>query len=212
MIINKKYKNKNRKRKLAKKTSDDASSVFLASGIDVGRRIIDLFDDIDNETVGMAIKGVQLMMMKSETTPITIFINSFGGCPYSSFALYDVLRSLPCMVKTINVGCCMSGGSLIFLAGDERYCYENAVFMFHSVSSYAEGKVRLDLKSETEECERIHKQMCEVLGENTKKSIKQWNKLIEHKDVYYRWKQAKRLGIVNDVIAKKEDMVGCSDE
>jgi len=209
----KKYKKPKNKRQLAaKKTTTDTASIFLASGVDIEHRIIDLFDDIDSETVGTAIKGIQLMMMKSTTDPITVFINSFGGCPYSSFGLYDVLRSLPCMVKTVNIGCCMSGGSMVFLAGDERYCYENAVFMFHSVSSYAEGKVKLDLKSETEECDRIHDQLCTILGENTNKTVKQWNKLIEHKDIYYRWEKAKELGIINDVMSRKEDLIGDDDE
>jgi len=211
-MLKRSKKSKIKRQLAAKKSNTDSASIFLASGVDLEHRIIDLFDDIDSDTVGIAIKGIQLMMMKSKTDPITVFINSFGGCVYSAFGLYDILRSLPCLVKTVNVGCCMSAGAMIFLAGDERYCYENAVFMFHSVSSYAEGKVKLDLKSETEECSHIHDQLCSILGENTTKTDKQWNKLIEHKDIYYRWKKAKELGIIHDVMAKKEDLIGGDDE
>jgi len=195
-----------RKRTLEKKDITDASAIFIASGIDVKNRVINLFDDIDSDTVGVVIKGLQLMIL-SNKKPITININSFGGGTYDAFGLYDYMRSLPCLIKTVNMGACMSAGLIIFLGGDERAMYENTVFMAHSVSSFAEGKINLDLKSEKEECDRLHEQMCKILASNTTKTKKWWAKTIEFQDIYYRKKEALEMGFVHSIVKKKEDKI-----
>ena len=173
----------------------DNTTVFIDDSININDRIIHLFGSVDDEMASNVIKGIQLMVTKDSSKPISIYINSFGGCPYAAFGIYDYIRSIHIVVKTYVTGCAMSGGSIIFMAGDERYMFPNAVLMLHSVSSIAEGKVFLDLIDETEECKRIHKQMCEVYAEGSNKTVKQWHKLIEYKDRYYRIEEALKIGL-----------------
>lgn len=190
-----------------RKTSTDNLDNFIDHGIDVENRIVHLFEDIDAQTTGMVIKGLQAMMKKDQTKDINIYINSFGGCPYSSFGLYNFIRSLKtCDVNTYNVGCAMSGGSIIFMAGDNRYMYQDTVFMLHSVSSHADGKVHLNLVDETEECKKVHKQLCNIYAKNTNKSSKQWDSLLKYKDRYYRAEEALKIGIVHKVIVDNSDI------
>lgn len=197
---------KNPKRKINRKLNNDNTDKFMDHGIDVENRVIHLFEDIDAETAGMVVKGLQLMMVKSKDKDIDIYINSFGGCPYASIGLYNFIRTLKtCNVNTYNIGCAMSGGSIIFMAGDNRFMYENTVFMIHSVSSGAEGKVYLELIEEAEECKRIHKDLCEIYARHTNKSEKQWHRLIEHKNRYYRAEEAINMGIVHKIIVDNDD-------
>lgn len=189
-----------------KKLSSDNTDNFIGHGIDIENRVIHLTDDIDAQTSGRVIKGLQLMMVKNKEKDIDIYINSFGGCPYSSIGLYNFIRTLKtCDVNTYNIGCAMSGGSIIFMAGDNRYMYEDTVFMIHSVSSGAEGKVYLDLVEEADECKRIHADLCKIYARHTNKSEKQWHRLIEHKNRYYRAEKAIEMGIVHKVIVDNDD-------
>lgn len=189
------------------KLNSDNADKFIDHGIDVENRVIHLFDDIDAETTGRVIKGIQLMMTKNKDKDINIYINSFGGCPYSAIGLYNFIRTLKtCHINTYNIGCAISGGSLVFMAGDKRYMYEDTVFMLHSVSSGAEGKVYLDLVDEAEECKRIHRSLCKIYAKNTNKSEKQWHNLLKYENKWYRAAEALEIGIVHKVIVDNEDI------
>lgn len=184
--------------------SSDNTQLFIDDGINVDLRIIHLFDDIDSDSVGKVIKGLQLIMAKNSELPIDIYINTFGGDPYSGLALYSYIRSLGTIVIRLHaLGAVMSAGSIIFMAGDERYIYSNSVLMLHSVSSFAEGKVHLALEDEAEECKRLHKQMCEIYAAHSKQDFNYWNKRIKYKDIYIRPEEAVTLGLV-DKIVKEE--------
>jgi len=193
------------KKSINKRLSTDNTDNFIDHGIDVENRVIHLLDDVSAKTAGMIIKGLQLMMIKNKEKDISIYINSFGGCPYASIGLYNFIRTLKtCNVNTYNIGCAMSGGSIIFMAGDNRFMYENTVFMIHSVCSGAEGKVYLELIEETEECKRIHADLCEIYARHTNKTSKQWHKLIEYKNRYYRATESLNIGIVHKIIVDNE--------
>lgn len=189
-----------------RKLNIDNTDKFMNHGIDINNRVIHLFEDISPETSGMVIKGIQLMLAENKTSDIDIYVNSFGGCAYSSIGLYNFIRTLKSVtVNTYNVGCAMSGGSIIFMAGDNRYMYEDTVFMLHSVSSSSSGKVHLDLIEEAEECKRIHKNLCQIYAKHTNKTEKQWHNLIMYKDRYYRAKEAVKIGIIDKVIIDNAD-------
>lgn len=184
---------------MAKKADHENIRIFLEKGIDIEGRIIHLCSDIDSLVIGEIIRGIQVMITKNKE-PISIFINTFGGCPYSSFALYDFIRSLEEIIfKTYNIGSCMSGGTVIFMAGDERYMYPNAVFMFHTVSSFSEGLLH-QLIDESDECKRLYKQMCYLYGSHGKLTAKEWTSKLRYHNVYIRADDARELEIINDVI------------
>ena len=173
---------------------------FIDDDINVDDRIIHLFESISNVSSSKVIKGIQLMLAKNTDKPIDIFINSFGGCPYSSTILFDFIRTLNnTTVRTYCAGCAMSGGSIVFMAGDERYIYKNSVLMLHTVSSIAEGKI-FDMDIETEECKRIFKDMCAIYATDTNKSAKQWANLLKYEDRYYRAEKAVEIGLATKIL------------
>lgn len=189
-----------------KRYNKDNADKYLEYGIDIDNRIVNITHSIEQESVAICMSGIMLMLAKDKEKDIHIYINSFGGDPYTSMGFYDFLRSLKtCDINTYNIGCAMSGGSIIFMAGDNRYMYENTVFMMHSVSSGAEGKVHLDLIDEADECKRIHNQLCEIYAKHTKRTKKQWDNLIKYKDRYYRAEDALKMGIVHKIITDNDD-------
>lgn len=195
-----KRKTKPVSKKRVKRLNTDNTTVFLDEGVSIDNRIIHLFEEITPSSVSRVIRGIQLMITKNEELPIEIYINSEGGDPYSSFALYSFIRSLSLTVKIFVAGCAMSGASIILMAGDERYMYEESVLMLHSVSSSASGKVHLNLADETAECKRIHIQLCDIYAGHSNLKSKEWDKKIKHNDVYFRPEEALEIGLIDKII------------
>lgn len=186
-------------KKSDKDMKPDNFHMFFEKGINIENRTIHLFEEINADIASEIIRGMQLMASKNQD-PISVFLNTFGGCPYSSFALYDFIRNLEdIIVKTYNIGCCMSGGTIIFLAGDEKYMFSNSVFMFHSVSSFSEGK-QFEMQDESDECKKIFKQMCQIYAQHGTLTAKQWASRCKFRNVYFRVEEAVRYNLVTKVI------------
>ena len=186
-------------KKSDKDMKPDNFHMFFEKVINIENRTIHLFEEINADVTSEIMRGMQLMVSKN-LEPISLYLNTFGGCPYSSFALYDFIKSLEdVLVKTFVTGCAMSGGSIIFLAGDERYMYENSVLMLHTVSSFSEGK-QFEMQDESDECKQIFKQMCIIYGNHSNLSAKSWSNKVKYRNIYIRATEAVRLNLVTRVI------------
>lgn len=64
-------------------------------------------------------------------TEITVTINSFGGCPQTAAAMFNLLRGFPLNVTTHVIGACESAAVLVFLAGDVRRISPGMNLMVH---------------------------------------------------------------------------------
>jgi ATP-dependent Clp protease protease subunit len=186
----------------ARKNTD--LSIFLENGIDLENRRIHLIGEIDEQSSGMVIKGLQLMAAKDPDKEIDLYINSPGGDLYSSVGIYDYIRFISTPVRTYNIGACMSGATIVFLAGTERYSFENSVFMFHTVASAIEGKAQ-DIITDAKECQKIISQMTTIYAHHSTLSTREWAKLIKSDDVYIRAKEALKLKIVTAIIPSLKD-------
>jgi ATP-dependent Clp protease protease subunit len=177
---------------------------FLENGIDLDNRRIHLIGEIDEHSSGMVIKGLQLMAAKDPDKEIDLYINSLGGDFYSSVGIYDYIRFISTPVRTYNIGSCMSGATIVFLAGVERYAFENSVFMFHSVASAVEGKAQ-SIINDAKECQQITNQMTTIYAHHSTLSTREWAKLIKSDDVYIRSEEALELKIVTAIIPSLRD-------
>lgn len=86
---------------------------------------------------------------------LTQRIHCGGGSVFEGFAIYDLIRSSECKVKTIVEGMAASMGSILALAGDTIEMAENAFFMLHAPTVGAwgdknkiEGTLKLLVKCE----------------------------------------------------------------
>jgi ATP-dependent protease ClpP protease subunit len=62
---------------------------------------------------------------------LTILMNSRGGDLADGFSLYNLLRSLPCEVTTVNMGTVESIAVPVFLAADRRIACPGTRFLLH---------------------------------------------------------------------------------
>ena len=89
-------------------------------------------DDAIDSIFGLDANALAANIRALEADEIKVFVNSPGGDVFSGISLYNALKSHPATVKTYNTGLAASISSVIMLAGDEVYTYENSLTMIHN--------------------------------------------------------------------------------
>ncbi len=158
--------------------------------------------EIDEDTVGEAIKWILYENLQGEGRTLTLYINSTGGDLYQALALIDVMRSSPHIVRTIGIGAVMSAAFLIFACGDKkhRYAASNTSFMCHQFTSGMDAKYH-DLKAEMKETELLNEKMITILTETTglvKSRVKA--KLLPASDVYLTAQEVVDFGVADHIV------------
>jgi ATP-dependent protease ClpP protease subunit len=85
---------------------------------------------VDNFMAESVIKAIHVLQNISDE-PITFIMNNPGGSWYHGMAIYDAIRSTPCVTIMIVYGHAMSMGSIILQAADYRIMMPNAKMMIH---------------------------------------------------------------------------------
>lgn len=169
--------------------------IWMGMGIDLDSRRIQLDMDVSDVMASLTIRAL-LKMSDISKDPIEIYLSSYGGEAYSGLAIYDAIRACPCDIIIKASGKIMSAATLIFLAADTRIAAKHTTFMFHSVSSGTEGKVK-DQEIDVQEGKRINNIMLDILAERTKMKKNWWYRKILSHDIYLDAVQAKEYGIIS---------------
>lgn len=96
--------------------------------------------------------------------PIIVKINSPGGCYYSGFMMYDVIKSSEAHITTHTYSIGASMGSIIPQAADLRLIAPNAAFMVHKISYHDEGDI-IKMKSGVDFAQKQMQSMFNVYAE-----------------------------------------------
>jgi len=177
----------------------------MDKGIDLANRRIFLMGDIDDDSVGNAIKALYLMETESDDE-CELFINSGGGSITATLALYDVINTVKCPIKTFAVGQCMSAAPLLLAAGEkgERWVGENCMFMTHQGSDDLTGKFS-DLQSAVKFNLQLDKIWLELIAKNSNKNYLFWaRKSLKGADFYFGAQQAIEWGIADEIWREKD--------
>ena len=84
---------------------------------------------VDNNTTNALLRVISLQMQQG-VKKVTLLISSPGGDTVSAFAAYNILKSLPIELTTVNVGTVDSAAMLIYCAGSHRYSLDGAGVRF----------------------------------------------------------------------------------
>jgi len=71
--------------------------------------------------------------------PIFLHLNTDGGCSFSAWVGADMIKNSKIPINTIIEGRCMSAGTILSVAGVERYMEKNAYMMIHQLSGGIDG-------------------------------------------------------------------------
>jgi ATP-dependent Clp protease protease subunit len=117
--------------------------------VDVNNRIIYLQENsgndnpgIDYETAQNFVRSINTLQQES-TDPITVYMQTIGGCWYSGMGIYDSIKISSCDVTIIGYGQVCSMGTIIMQAASHRFLMPNCVFMCH----YGSTQINADFLS-----------------------------------------------------------------
>ena len=166
-------------------------------------RSITINGEIREETAGSVTRALLALEVEDSTSPIVMFINTYGGSVYEAFAIYDVMKACTCPIITVGYGKIMSAGTLLVSAGDpgNRYALPNTFFMLHDIQCGSIGSF-LDADAQHEHVKILRKTYMDLLCSNTKISKDELLALIPA-EKYFTAAKAKALGLIDSVSIKK---------
>jgi ATP-dependent Clp protease protease subunit len=148
----------------------------------------------------------KFMEMESDPTiqTIPVYINSYGGSVYSLTAIRDLIKGSSKPVATICVGMAMSAGAWLLCAGTKgaRFASPNCRIMIHEVSSASWGKnsdLQNDAKLTKELNDMLFRDIAEDCGVSEAK-LRSMIRDLNNADMYLTAKQAKKLGMVDQIV------------
>jgi len=113
------------------------SSTSSPSPISIPKSVfyINYFDQISPPHVKV-LMGVCTQVITQKKPDVLYFLfSSPGGQVDAGITFYNFLRSLPAEIVMHNTGAIDSIGTVIFLAGDQRYAAKHSSFLFHGVQT-----------------------------------------------------------------------------
>ena len=159
----------------------------------------EIYDGNANELV------MKLLYLQSENRrkDIHFYINSPGGSVTATLAIYDTMQMINCPVATYCVGLAASGGAVLLAGGAEtkRFALPHAKIMIHQPHGGVGGQVT-DIEIQAQEIVKTREVLDQILAEHTKQPLEQISKDSD-RDYYMNAEEAKKYGIVDDVLSKQ---------
>ena len=168
-------------------------------------RIIFLGTTIDDHIANLIIAQMLFLESDEPDQDIYLYINSPGGHVSAGMAIYDTMQYTKPDIQTICIGQAASMGALLLTAGTKgkRFSLPNARIMIHQPSGGFQGQ-HSDIAIQAKEISRIRDILDEILAKHSGKDKKTINKDTE-RDHYMTGEEAKAYGLIDNVIAKREE-------
>lgn len=128
--------------------------------------------------------------------PIILLIDSCGGLLDVTYSIIDIIHASCVPVWTVNMGQALSGGGLIFLAGEKRFTLSNSWCMTHMGSGGTSGNYDQSKEQQKVWDEQV-KKMGDYIISRTGIDEKIWRKY-KNKDWWLNCDQQLEYGFATD--------------
>lgn len=169
-------------------------------------RIMIISGTVTGEAMTLAVAQLLFLAAQPETKEkgIDMYIMSGGGEVLTGNALLDTMNFVKdqgITIRTTAMGLAMSMGSAILVNGSpgQRRCMPSTSIMLHQPSGGAQGKVD-DMTNRVWEAEYLKRTMAELYKLTTKMDEDTINRVLNSPDYYMQGEEAKRLGVVDEVM------------
>ncbi len=174
-------------------------------------RIIFLGGGIDDNTANIVIAQLLFLESEDQKKDIYLYINSPGGSVTSTMAIVDTMNHVRPDISTFCVGLAASGAAIILSAGKKgkRYILPNAEVMIHQPLGGVEGQAT-DIAITAKHILKTRDNLNKLLAKNTGKLLAQLEKDVE-RDFFMDAEEAKKYGIVDEIVTKSKNPVQKTD-
>lgn len=166
-------------------------------------RIIFIGSPVDDDFANIII--AQLLFLESENSEkqIELYVNNPGGMVTAGLAIYDTMQFIKSPVSTICIGQAASMGAILLASGAKglRFALPNSRIMIHQPLGGVQGQAT-DIGIQAKEILRVKGRLNEILSKHTGQAIEKIEKDTD-RDFFMTAEEAKKYGIIDDVIEKK---------
>ena len=166
-------------------------------------RIIFLNDEVNSATANIVIAQLLHLAYEDPKKDIFFYINSPGGVVYDALAIYDTMNYVKPDVQTIVTGLAASAAAILLASGakGKRFALPHSKVMIHQPRGGGSDGTITDQEINLQEAVRIKKTIEEIMVKNTGQKLSTIHEDME-RDFYMTADDAKKYGIVDDVIEK----------
>ncbi|MCK5323098.1 MAG: ATP-dependent Clp endopeptidase proteolytic subunit ClpP [Desulfobulbaceae bacterium] len=169
-------------------------------------RIIFLGTEVNDDVANVIIAQLLFLEADDPDKDITFYINSPGGSVSAGLAIYDTMQYVKSDIATLCMGQASSMGALILAAGakGKRYSLPNARILIHQPLGGFHGQAS-DIDIHAKEILKTRDRLNRILAEHTGQKIRSIARDTE-RDNFMSAEQAMKYGIVDKVLAKRENL------
>jgi len=169
------------------------------------RRTLTLFGEINTEAARRTMEKLLALSYESDD-PITIYIGSPGGHVESGDTIFDVIRFIKPLVRTVGTGWVGSIATHIYLAADKanRFCLPNTRFLIHQPAG-GFGGTAADVEIHAREILKTRERINHVIAEQTGQDVERVAKDTE-RDYWMGPEESVDYGIVGKIIHSIDEL------
>lgn len=167
-------------------------------------RIIFLGTPINDEIANLIIAQILFLESEDPDRDIHFYINTPGGLVTAGLAVYDTMQYVKPNISTLCMGQAASMGALLLAAGakDKRFSLPHSRILIHQPMGGFQGQAT-DIDIHAREILRVREDLNIILEKHTKQPIERIREDTE-RDFFMTSEQAKKYGIVDEIITKKK--------
>ncbi len=168
-------------------------------------RIVFLGTAINDDVANLVIAQLLFLEAEDPDKEINFYINSPGGMVSAGMAIYDTMQYIKSPVATLCMGQAASMGALLLAAGaaGKRFALPHARILIHQPLGGFQGQAT-DVDIQAREILRLREELNGIMAYHTGQPIEQIHHDTE-RDFYMSGDQAKKYGLIDDVIIKREE-------
>lgn len=161
-------------------------------------RILSIDGEITDWDYNIVKSIIGFNLNPKDKSPIIILVNSNGGLLDVTNSIIDAINISSIPVWTVNMGQALSGGCMIFLAGEKRFTLPNSWCMTHMGSGGTSGNYDQSKEQQKVWDEQV-KKMGEFIMSRTGLDEKTWRKY-KNKDWWVNYEQQLEYGFATDAL------------
>lgn len=173
----------------------------LQYGVCLSTRRVFLHGDLDEASVGIAIRALHFFEAKSPTSA-QLILSSCGGDLDEAFGLHDTIQSLDIDIEVRAIGKCMSAAPLLLACGRQgwRTAGENTQFMLHAASLEMPDTSLKGAQAAVTATKKKMDQYAEMLALYTCKDEAHWKRRLQSStDRYFDAEEALEWGLIDSI-------------